>query len=86
MEPTASRACEPATIRPSSQRTVDPGAGALDADGPGALQQVHAPTGEVGFEHRRHLGVLVGEDLLAAHDERDLGARTTRRGARTRPR
>ena len=44
----------------------------VDTDGPGPLQQVDATLGEVGFEHSRHLRVLLREDLLSAHDQGDL--------------
>jgi hypothetical protein len=30
--------------------------------------------GEVGFEHGGHFGVLLGKDLLAAHDESHLAS------------
>ncbi len=37
-----------------------------------ALQQLDAPAQELVFQHRRNLGVLVGQHLLAGHDQRDL--------------
>ena len=44
------------------------------ADGPGALQQRDAATEEVLLEGGGHLGVLAGQHLLAAHEQRHLGA------------
>ena len=49
-------------------------AGALDAHGPGTLQQLHAPSEEVLLQHGGDLGVLLGEHLLAADDERHVAA------------
>ena len=69
----AGRGC-PAAARPSSQRTDDPVVGAVDADGPGALEQADAPAEELVLERGRHLRVLLGEHLLAGHDQRDLAA------------
>jgi hypothetical protein len=45
---------------------------ALDRLGPGALEQLDAAAHEVVLEHGGDLGVLAGEHLLAADDERDL--------------
>jgi hypothetical protein len=44
----------------------------VDALGPGPLQQVDPPPEEVLLEGGRHLRVLGGQHLLAAHDERHL--------------
>ena len=38
-----------------------------------ALEQLDPPREELLLEHRRHLGVLQRQHLLAGHDERDLG-------------
>ena len=46
----------------------------LDRDRPGTLQQVHAALQEVVLEHRGDLRILQRQHLLAADDERDLGA------------
>ncbi len=46
----------------------------FQARGPGALEQLDAPGQEVLLEGGRHLRVLLRQDLLAADDERDLGA------------
>ena len=46
----------------------------VDAGGPGALEQAHTPLEEVVLERGGHLGVLLGQHLLAADDERDLAA------------
>ena len=47
---------------------------ALDGDGDGTstLVEPHAACEEICFERGRNLGVLAGQHLLAAHDERDL--------------
>ena len=68
------RACVPCTTRPSSHRTTTPLLTLVHPDGPGALQEVDSTPGEVCLQYRRHLRVLVGEDLLAAHDEGHLAA------------
>ena len=51
--------------------------GAVTGDRPGPLQQADPPPEEVLLQHRRNLGVLGREDLLAAHDE---GHRAPQRG------
>ena len=73
----ASSAWLPGAVRPSSQRTDDPVVGAVDADGPGALEEAHAAAEQLVLEGGRHLGVLLGEHLLAGHDQRDLAARAS---------
>ena len=48
--------------------------GPLDRRRPGALQQAYATAEEVLLEDGRDLGILAGEHLLAAHDERHRGS------------
>ncbi len=48
---------------------------AAHRDGARALQQLHTPPQELVLERGRDLGVLVGQHLLARHDQRDLRAR-----------
>ena len=50
----------------------DLGAVTVDADRPCALVEVHAAPQGVGLKGGGHLGVLLGQHLLAAHDEGDL--------------
>ena len=55
-------------------RDENPVVRAFDADGPCPLQQMDAPLGEVGLQHRGNLGILGGEDLLSTDDQCHLGA------------
>ena len=41
----------------------------FDARGACPLEQVHAPAQEVRLERGRHLGILLGQHLLAADDQ-----------------
>ncbi len=72
IEPTASTTCEPSTTRPSLQstRTVSPLRTMFDARAP--LSSVHPALEERLLEHRRDLGVLHRQHLLARDDERHL--------------
>ena len=51
--------------------------GALDADGAGALEQLHAAAEELVLEGGGDLGVLGRQHLLAADDEGDRRSRTS---------
>ena len=86
MDPMPSRAWLPRATRPSSQRTATSSSVTLDRLGPGPLEQADPPAQEVVLEDRRDLGVLLGQHLLAADDQGDLGAEARRTCARTRPR
>ncbi len=69
----ASRAWVPVATRPSSHRTVHLVVD-VDADGPGTLVEPDAATEEVVLERGGHLGILLRQHLLAAHDEGHLAA------------
>ena len=83
IEPMAMRAWVPvdrsAVVAPDHDVVLRP----IGRDGPGSFEKVNATLQEVGLEDGRHLGILLGQNLLAAHDERDLTTRATRTGART---
>jgi hypothetical protein len=75
MEPMASRAWLPSATRPSSQRTDTPAV--ADRSMPSARAPLSSRTPrsqEVVLEGGGDLGVLLGQHLLAADDERDLAA------------
>ena len=60
--------------RPSSQSTNTLSPSRPTAMARRALQELHAAPEELVLEHGRDLRVLVGQHLLAGHDERDLRA------------
>ena len=74
IDPIASRAWVPDTLRPSSQVTTHSVVDPLDAGRPGTDEQLHASFEEVVFEHRRYLRVAVRKDLLATDDQGDIRA------------